>query len=180
MNQKNRLTWAIAILLAVVAIGTIGYTLIESWNPFDSFYMTIITLTTIGYGEVYALSSKGRIFTVALVLVGVGSMGYVAGTTRMALAALRPTIVDFLEVLSFDERQGLTIEEFTVREGAPIAGTSLQEAEIGRRLGIVIIAMKKGERMLFNPSSSTRVEPGDVLIAIGNAEQLEGLKGLSD
>jgi voltage-gated potassium channel len=53
--------------------------LIEDWSLMDAFYMTIITLATVGYSEVHAVSFEGRIFTVILILLGVGLFLYVAG-----------------------------------------------------------------------------------------------------
>ncbi len=64
------------LLMTFTAVvgGTVGYYLIEEgWSLFDAFYMTIITLTTIGFGEVHDLSLPGRLFTVGLVLFGLGA-----------------------------------------------------------------------------------------------------------
>lgn len=66
------------LLLFVVLFGTFGYYLIEGWSILDSFYMTMITLTTTGYQEVSPLSEHGRIFTICLLLVGVGTVAYSA------------------------------------------------------------------------------------------------------
>jgi voltage-gated potassium channel len=62
--------------LAVVAVGTVGYMLIEQWDVVDSLYMTVITLTTVGFGEVHSLSRVGRVFTTALIIVGVAWAAY--------------------------------------------------------------------------------------------------------
>jgi len=67
---------AVALLVAVFAGGTIGYMLIERWNAWDAFYMTIITVTTVGYREVHDLSLPGQVFTVVLLLGGVGAALY--------------------------------------------------------------------------------------------------------
>ena len=64
----------IAILLLTIGMifgGVIGYHIIEGWRFLDSLYMTIITITTVGFQEVYPLSSNGRIFTIALIITGV-------------------------------------------------------------------------------------------------------------
>ena len=79
-----RVFYIAACLAGIAVIGTIGYTLIEEWDVVDSFYMTIITLTTVGYGEVRELSLAGRMFTVALLLVGVGMVFYGAATIAEA------------------------------------------------------------------------------------------------
>ena len=67
---------AVVLLVAVVAGGTAGYMLIEGWNVWDAFYMTVTTVATVGYGEVHPLSPRGRLFTVALIFGGVGTLFY--------------------------------------------------------------------------------------------------------
>lgn len=69
---------AVAFLLLILAGGTAGYVLIEGWNAWDAFYMTVITVTTVGYREVHQLSPAGEAFTVLLILGGVGTAFYTA------------------------------------------------------------------------------------------------------
>jgi voltage-gated potassium channel len=64
-------------LFAVVIIGTAGYKIIEGWSFIDSLYMTVITLATVGYAEIHPLSVGGRIFTIFLILGGVGTVLYI-------------------------------------------------------------------------------------------------------
>ena len=63
---------ALIMLVVILSFGTFGYMFIEHSNFMDSLYMTMITISTIGYGEVFPLDTKGRIFTMVLILVGVG------------------------------------------------------------------------------------------------------------
>jgi len=67
---------AATLLLAVLAGGTAGYMLVEGWNVWDAFYMTVTTVATVGYGEIHPLSPRGRLFTVALIFGGVGTALY--------------------------------------------------------------------------------------------------------
>ena len=67
----KRLLFIAALLTAALLIGTFGFAIVEGWSLFDSFYMTLITLTTVGYGEVHPLSRTGRVFASALMLLGV-------------------------------------------------------------------------------------------------------------
>lgn len=60
------------MLVILFAIGTLGYMGIEGWGAFDAFYMTVITLATIGYGETHPLSTMGRAFTIVLIFFGIG------------------------------------------------------------------------------------------------------------
>ena len=77
MQQSLRkLKNALILLAGIVVIGTAGYMIIEGESFLDALYMTIITLTTIGYGETFTLHTDGRIFTIFLVLAGVGTVAY--------------------------------------------------------------------------------------------------------
>lgn len=67
----------IAILLVLIhLVGVLGYVFIEGWSLFDAFYMTVITLGTVGYGETHPLSTGGRVFTIGLIFVGIGTFAY--------------------------------------------------------------------------------------------------------
>jgi len=67
----KRLLLIAALLLFVILTGTAGFFFIENWPLFDSFYMTLMTLTTVGYGEIHPLSARGRVVASVLMLVGV-------------------------------------------------------------------------------------------------------------
>jgi voltage-gated potassium channel len=73
---KHPLLVLFSLMLLLVSFGTGGYMLIEGWGMLDALYMTTITITTIGYGEVNAMSSGGRIFTILLIIVGVVMASY--------------------------------------------------------------------------------------------------------
>jgi voltage-gated potassium channel len=73
---KSRLAFAALLLAGVFAAGTLGYRLIENANLWDAFYMTVITVTTVGYREVFPLSRAGEVFTVVLLLGGLGIIFY--------------------------------------------------------------------------------------------------------
>ncbi len=75
--SNNRVTLGIAILTLVLLGGTLGFVIIEGWSFFDSLYMTITTVTTVGFGEVHPLSRAGRSFTMLLIAGGVGSVLYI-------------------------------------------------------------------------------------------------------
>lgn len=76
MNPFKRLAPILIILLVVVVTGTVGYQLIEGWSFLDSIYMVIITLFTVGFQEVHSLSQFGRVFTMCIIVVGVGTAVY--------------------------------------------------------------------------------------------------------
>jgi voltage-gated potassium channel len=80
MDPVRHLRISIIVLLAIVSIGTVGYTVIEGWRVLDSLYMTIITLATVGFREIEPLSDAGKIFTILLIIFGVGVLGYIVGS----------------------------------------------------------------------------------------------------
>lgn len=69
--------YSIAILVGITVFGTVGYSLIEGWPLNEAFYMTIISITTVGYQEVHPLSPVGQMFTAVLLMLGVGAVFYV-------------------------------------------------------------------------------------------------------
>lgn len=79
MHHTRPIFISIFVLLLLVFIGTTGYMTIEHWGLLDSLYMTVITLATIGFQEVHNMSDAGRIFTIFLVIFGVGLLGYTLG-----------------------------------------------------------------------------------------------------
>lgn len=62
------------IFITLILLGAFGYVVIEKWHFFDALYMTVITLTTVGFSEIHALSPVGRVYTIFLILIGVGAM----------------------------------------------------------------------------------------------------------
>ena len=73
--------FVIGLLVALVLFGTIGYMIIEGWSMLEALYMTVITMTTIGYGETKPLSDAGRVFTIGLIVIGVIIASYTLTTT---------------------------------------------------------------------------------------------------
>jgi voltage-gated potassium channel len=85
MFLRNRFTYPLASVFATVLFGTIGYRLLEGWPWFDGLYMTVITLATIGYGEIHPLTPAGRGFTILLIIVGVTVFGFLVSILTQAV-----------------------------------------------------------------------------------------------
>jgi voltage-gated potassium channel len=86
MSQARRLELAVALLVAVLLFGTFGYVLL-GFGWLDAAYQTVTTISTVGFREVQPLSDRGQVFTMVLILVGVGA-------TLYALAAIVELIVE--------------------------------------------------------------------------------------
>lgn len=84
-GNKPKLIFAILLLVILLSSGTAGFMIIESFTFLESIYMTIITISTVGYGEVHELSSAGKMFTAILILLSLGVLAYVASiiTTQL-------------------------------------------------------------------------------------------------
>jgi voltage-gated potassium channel len=327
MKTWRRLLFLLAALLAVIAVGIIGYMVIEGWSFLDAIYMTVTTLTTVGYEEVHVLSDTGRIFTVGLIVIGVGVMLYglttmvgylievqvgnlfggrrmkervskikdhiilcgygqvgteVARTLeeddvplvvvdinqeaiaravskghlyvqgdatkdetlneariqqarglvaaagndadnifitlsakglrsgllvvaranakeaesklrragadrvilpltlagrRLALLAVRPLLVDFVDTTMHSRNRDLVLEDVKVGYGSPVAGMTVKEGQ-NRCGGVIVLAVKKGDgTLLTNPPQETPMELGDELVVMGTRQQLRNLEG---
>jgi voltage-gated potassium channel len=327
MKTWRRVLLLVAALLAVLAAGVVGYMVIEGWSLLDAVYMTVTTLTTVGYREVRELSDTGRIFTIGLIVLGVGVMLYglttmvqyfievqwanlfggrrmkdrisrlkdhiilcgygevgieVARTLdkegtpfvavdtdqqalakaitnghlyihgdatrdetlseagiqrarglvatagndaanifitlsakglrrdifvvaradaqeaesklkragadrvifplalagrRLAMLALRPLLVDFIDTTMHSRDRALILEDIKVGQGSPVAGLTLKE---GRNCcgGAVFLAVKKRDgNLLTNPPQETLLELGDELVVVGTRQQLRSLEG---
>ncbi|TAL15643.1 potassium channel protein [bacterium] len=325
-KPQNALIYMLCALIALVVIGATGFRLIEGWSFVDSFYMTIITLSTVGFGEPKPMSPSGRVFVIFYILLGItvgtywlrtfsrmiiegeiqkalgrrrtmskikklsdhyiicglGRIGrliadefekrpmpfvaierdegavrklppdfpvilgdatedlilreagierakglitvlqtdaenlfitlsaremnpklfiiaryeeersrlklqragadkvispYIIGGTRMAMAALRPAVIDFIELATQSESLGLQMEEILVPMLSNLAGKSLVDSKIRSDLDIIIVAVKRRSgHMEFNPSAKTIIEEGDRLVAIGDRSQLNILE----
>lgn len=78
LNYKyfSKVYYALLLLLIVVLVGTFGFMIVEDWSLFDSFYMTIITVSTVGFNEVNQLSDGGKLFTAFLIITSFGTFAY--------------------------------------------------------------------------------------------------------
>lgn len=330
MEPEKKLRIALGALLIIIAVGTLGYRLIEGWDVLSSLYMSVITISTVGFKEVYPLSLAGKIFTIFFVIFGVGTTLYAVGAgaqfmlegqirdilgrrkmskkiqeikdhyiicgygkvgqeiysefssrkvpclvvekdpemvekaikdgalvvqgdstedsvleeagikkarglisavaseadnvfislsarvlnpnifvvaraetreaerkllragadravsphslggTRMALAALRPHLVDFMQVATSAEGLDIRIEELEVKEGSVLSNSTLRDCEIRQKVGAIVLGIhKKDGQMVYTPSADSKIEAGDILIAIGRREELEKLEKLT-
>lgn len=90
LNFQRQLRRALALFLIVIVVGAAGYYLIEyprGWSLLDAIYMAVITVSTVGFTEVHEPGDAGRVFTIILILVGVGSFAYLATSVANYLIA---------------------------------------------------------------------------------------------
>ena len=98
------------------------------------------------------------------------------GGMRMALATIRPTLIDFMQIVQTGSGLELSIEEVNVRPGSKIAGVALKDSGIRSDLDLMVVGIKKeGSDMVINPPTDTIIDGGDTLIVIGMNQNLARL-----
>jgi voltage-gated potassium channel len=326
-HNKAGLRRSLILLVLVVLGGTLGYVLIEGWTPWDALYMTVISVTTVGYKEIHPLSRKGELFTMIVLTVGVatvlytfsflmarlvegdlesrwvrrrrermldeltdhfiicgfGRMGFIipqefmrqnvpfviierspermqqaieagflaveadasselvlkkvridhargfiaavstdaenvyavltarllkpdlyiigraetddaraklirAGADRvvspfqigglqLAQTALRPAVVDFVQIATSSENIELNMEQVEIHEGSPLAGRSIVDANLRQRFGVGVVGIPRADgKMDFNPAPDTTMRAGDHLVVLGHLDKLRELE----
>jgi len=100
------------------------------------------------------------------------------GGIRLAAAALKPAVTSFLDAIIRGEYLDLVLNEVEVQEHSSIVRKTLKESEISKNIGIIISAIKSAntDKLIFNPSSKTIINPSDILIVFGSSDQIKQLK----
>jgi len=160
---RKKLLLAFLLIFLVISFGTLGYMSIEGWSLLDSLYMTIITLASVGYKEVHDLSFNGKMFTIVLIIGGVGTVAY-------ALTAGAKIILEG-ELLDVFGRRRLEKKIKELKDHYIICGYG--------RMGKIICRELQEKHMNFvviekEPALSPEKE--DMLIVKGDATRDEVLK----
>jgi len=156
----------IGIFLSVLLLlaGTVGYIFIEDWPFIDALYMTVITLATVGFNEVQELSPVGRIFTMTLIIVGVGFVFYLAGSIIQFMVEGRVREILGRRKL---EKQLRKQKDHYIICGYGRVGGSICDLLASKPLGVVVI-----ER---NPERIARLSDRNLLYVAGDATDEENL-----
>jgi voltage-gated potassium channel len=157
LEKKLRLA---LILLAIIPLaGTCGYMLVEDWSAFDALYMTMITVTTIGYGETHPLSMGGRMFTILFILFGVGIAAY--SLTILVESLLRPELI----TNSINKRKLRAMHHHYIICGYGRSGSRIAKElqELGKQ---VVVVEQDGEKL-------TAIQAAGIVGIIGDATDEE-------
>jgi len=76
MDKKNNLNFVIILLISLIGTGVIGYKILLELNFIDALYMTVITISTVGYAEVGEMNTEAKLFSIILIFVSLGTVGY--------------------------------------------------------------------------------------------------------
>ncbi len=165
MDSSRRVLWGICALVAIITIGITGYMFIEGWGFLDALFMTITTITTVGYREVHPLSTGGEVFTIFLIVGGVGGALYaLTGIIQYIIEGNIRTILGRRRMKSkITQLKGHFILCGLGRVGEEVARTFQQEG-----VAFVIIDNR--------PDCIARAEQAGYLYLQGDATQDEILK----
>jgi voltage-gated potassium channel len=105
---------------------------------------------------------------------------YAIGGAKVAMAVLRPAVVDFIELATGAEHLDLQIEETLIQPGSKLAGVTLHASGLRQDLGVIVVAIKKEDgRLVANPPHDAVMMPGDTLIALGARQSLDRVEILA-
>ncbi len=105
---------------------------------------------------------------------------YQIGAQQIALTALRPAVVDFVQLATSTEHLDLTIEQVKISPAAPFAGKSIIDANLRQRFGVVIVGIQRtGGLMEFNPAPDAVMQAGDQLVVMGHSDGLKQLESMA-
>ncbi len=134
MSSISRVRAGAFLLASIVVVAVIGYMILEQVSPFQALYMTVITISTVGYGEEFVLSQGGKLFTLGVIIVGVGTGLYTAGAAlEVALENLGGRRNRRME------RQIAALEDHFIVCGFGRVGRGTWEALLERRAEVVVV-----------------------------------------
>jgi voltage-gated potassium channel len=160
---RKKLFLSLWLIIFINALGVIGYMVIEGWNFRDSLFMTVITITTVGYGEVHDLTAAGEIFTIVLLVFGVGIILYLLGTAAKLL--LEGELEDLIGRKRLEKKISELKEHYIIC-GFGRMGKTIAKELSSRGIDILIIEQ----------NSVPNLEKGELLILEGDANNEYVLK----
>ena len=140
---------SLGLLVLVFIGGTLGYILVEGWTAFQAFYMTVITVATVGFQEVESMSSGGRWFTVGLIIFGVGAAGY--AVSSLAALIVGSEIQDILKGRKMDSNIAKLNDHFIICGGGVVGKEIAQEFQRAKVSFVVIEHNLEASDMIGTP-----------------------------
>lgn len=156
----RRLIAVLVLFGGLLIFGTIGYMILEGWAWHDAFYMTVITLSTVGFGEVRSLDQGGRVFTMILIVLGVGAAAYTFSTVADYIVAGE------LRGVLRRRRMEHRIRQF--RQHYIVCGYGRVGSQVTQELRQHSVEMVVIEA---NPALSAEIEEQGTVSVIGNASE---------
>lgn len=135
-RTRLRLRYALFALLAAIVFGTIGFRLIEGWSLHDSIYVTVQTLTTVGYGDVTPSSTAGRSFAVVIMLMGYAGVALAAST--IVQSVVKSELVAALGQRRQSKRMGKLNDHYIICGSGRVGSHMIRDLQGGGQPFVVI------------------------------------------
>src|SRR3989441_11155855 len=160
-----QIRYALLALIGAILFGTIGFKMIEGWSIGDSFYVTVQTLTTVGYGDIPPHNPAGRAFAVVVMLIGVGGVALAAST-------IVQSIVQSELVSTFGQRRQSRkmnkLHDHYVICGSGRVGSHLVRDMVGTNQSFVVIEN--------DPQRAAEFSQRGISVLVGDATLEESLR----
>lgn len=160
MADPRRPALALGVLLAVIVGGTVGYVIL-GFSVLDAVYQTVTTVTTVGFREVEPLTGAGKVFTIVLVIVGVGTALY-------ALVLVMETLLE-RQLPDVFGRRRMERKISAMRDHVVVCGWG----RVGRAIARELVAA--GSELVIIDSDASRLEHADHPVVLGDATEDEVL-----
>jgi len=160
----KKLLFLLGLILITLCVGTMGYMEVEGWSFLDSLFMTVITLSTIGYGESHPLNDSGRIFTIILIVFGTGVLGY--GISSLTLMLFQGDLPNYLKRRKMEKVIARMSNHIII---CGLSRTGLYTLGEIERSGHHVVVIEKNEATIV------KLEGRDIPYIIGDATSDENL-----
>jgi voltage-gated potassium channel len=150
------------LILFCLFFGTFGYMLVEKWSFLDAFYMTVITSTTVGFTEIKTLSDIGRIFTIVLIFISIGTIAYVVSSFTQFL--LDGEYKETIQKIKFLKKMK-KMKNHVIICGYGRVGKQVVDDLINQNIPVIIIDS--------NPNISEKIKQSELLLFINEDATLE-------
>lgn len=164
-NDRRKLIILFGILGSLIVIGTIGYMYLLNVNIVDALYMTVITVSTVGYSEVAEMTTEAKLFSIAIIFLGLGTAGY--ALSRGVTLFLEGTFADIWRRKRMDNKIS-QLKDHYILCGAGETGQSVMEEF--KKSNISFVVVEKDEKHV------AELMDEDILTIHGDATQEDTLK----
>ncbi|HHT7188168.1 TPA: cation:proton antiporter regulatory subunit [Bacillus cereus] len=151
MNARKQLWIAVVCMTFVVILGTLGFMTIEEISLFQAFWMTMITVLTVGYGDAVPVTHAG---------------------IHIAKGIANPLTVHYIDTVLYGVDQSFVIEEIAVGKGSILASKSLLESDVRNQFDVTILAILRNGNVIHNPTGQEKLQERDMIIVFGSVEKL--------
>lgn len=174
-STPRKIFQIVALLLFILCTGIVGYHLLEGWSWFDALYMTVITLATVGYGEIHALSFSGRVFTIFLIFGGMGILLY--GVTEMTAFVVEGEMTGYLRRRTMKKQIGKLRGHFILC-GWGLKGEHVHDELVRTKRQCVVVEIDPAKVMRLHEKGAMAVEGDATQDEVLKTAGIEGAAGL--